>query len=103
MNAHSVWRIKNKGTVKELSHDLPSSLSSTLHMETHEMHCALQESKRGSKYTLNLAPGAAEKTTPRKAAPRTPKRTQSAAPALDFHDAENTDPFSSSQELVTRR
>lgn len=63
----------------------------------------LQESKKASKYTLNLAPGAAEKTTPRKAAPRTPKRTPSAALSLDFHDAENTDPFSSSQELVARR
>jgi len=63
----------------------------------------LQESKKGSKYTLNLAPGAAEKTTPRKATPRTLKRAQPAAPALDFHDAENKDPFSDSQELVSRR
>ena len=63
----------------------------------------LQESKKASKYTLNLAPGLSERTTPRKAAPRSPKRTASATSALDFHDAENTDPFSSSQELVARR
>ena len=63
----------------------------------------LQESKKGSKYTLNLAPGASDRTTPRKAAPRTPKKSQSAVPALDFHDSENTEPFSASQELVSRR
>jgi len=62
----------------------------------------LQESKKGSKYTLNLAPGASERTTPRKAAPRTPKRSQSAVPALDFHDSENKEPFSASQELVSQ-
>ena len=49
------------------------------------------------------AAAAAEKTTPRKATVPTPKRTSSAMPALDFHDAENTDPFSCSQELVARR
>lgn len=63
----------------------------------------LQESKKGSKYTLNLAPGASERTTPRKAAPRTPKKSQSAVPALDFNDSENTEPFRASQELVSRR
>ncbi|KAL0049565.1 hypothetical protein WJX82_004917 [Trebouxia sp. C0006] len=62
-----------------------------------------KESKKGSKYTLNLAPGASERTTPRKAAPRTPKKSQSAVPALDFHGSENTEPFSASQELVSRR
>ncbi|KAL3145003.1 hypothetical protein ABBQ32_003505 [Trebouxia sp. C0010 RCD-2024] len=62
-----------------------------------------KEGKKGSKYTLNLGMGAAEKTTPRKATVHSPKRTPSVTQAIDFHDAENTDPFSCSQELVARR
>lgn len=66
---------------------------------------SMQEGKKASKYTLNLAPGAAETRSPHKAAAHTPKRTRapSATQALDFHDAENNDPFSCSQELVARR
>lgn len=64
-----------------------------------------KEGKKASKYTLNLAPGAGETRSPHKAAAHTPKRTRapSATQALDFHDAENNDPFSCSQELVARR
>lgn len=72
-------------------------------LSKHLLCVMLQESKKGSKYTLNLAPGTAERTTPRKAALRTPKKSQSAVPALEFHDSENTEPFSASQELVSRR
>ena len=64
----------------------------------------MQEGKKGTKYTLNLAPGNAERTTPRKAAPSTPKRKQSnAAAALEFPDSENRDPFSGSTDIVSRR
>lgn len=86
------------------AHSIPcSSRPDTVGMHQLSIICVLQEGKKGSKYTLNLGMGAAEKTTPRKATVHSPKRTPSVTQAIDFHDAENTDPFSCSQELVARR
>lgn len=60
----------------------------------------LQEGRKGSKYTVNLAPAAAERTTPRKSS--TPKRMRSSAAALEFGDRENADPFRGSRDLIPR-